>query len=66
MRQSQTVYLHGFQLTKLIIDRRKESLSTIVVAPNSEQFICSKLIPLDQQEKAQVLLIRNITTEILS
>ena len=50
----ETAYLHGFQPTRLIIDKSKKCLSTVDVVPNSEQFICNKPIPLDEQGKAHI------------
>ena len=45
---------HICMATKLIIDRRKKCLSSVDVEPNSEQFICSEPIPLDEQGKAYI------------
>ena len=45
---------HICMATKLIIDRRKKCLSSVDVEPNSEQFISSEPIPLDEQGKAHI------------
>ena len=51
----ETVYLHGFQPTKLAIDKTKKCLSIVNMAPNSDQFVNSEPIPLDDQGKAHIL-----------
>ena len=51
----ETAYLHGFQPTKLVIDKRKRCLSTVEISSNSDQFICSKPIPLDEQARSKLL-----------
>ena len=38
----ETAYLHGFQLTKLTIDKTKECLSVVNLAPNSDEFVNSE------------------------
>ena len=47
-------YLHGFQPTKLTIDKAKKCLSIVYVAPNSDQFVNSEPIPLNEQGKAHI------------
>ena len=46
-----TAYLHGFQLT---IDKTKKCLSIVNVAPNSDEFVTSEPIPLDEQGRAHI------------
>ena len=49
-----TAYLHGFQPTKLIVDKAKKCLSVENVAPASDQFSSSEPIPIDEQGKAHI------------
>ena len=47
-------YLHGFQTTKLTVDKAKKCLSIENMAPNSDQFVTSEPIPLDEQGKTHI------------
>lgn len=49
-----TAYLHCFQPNKLTINKTEKCLLIENVAPNTDQFVNSKPIPLDEQGKAHI------------